>query len=155
MKYLSAILIFSGTIFLFAFTISKEKSFKEQRIYRWRLIENSFKNNLMQDTAKKDTEILFDYPDDILEKDKPAFEKSIKKGKILYEINCERCHSPVVNGDTIVPDFSLPQLMDYEVRIQYPAHGEVMRETDVSVEELDVIVDFLRYKKRSGVPPKL
>ena len=41
--------------------------------------------------------------------------------------------------------------MDYEIRIQYPAHQDPMRETNVTPEELENIILFLRYKKKGGV----
>lgn len=81
-----------------------------------------------------------------------AFAEHWRKGKVLYALNCAGCHDTLVNGRKVVPDFSLPQLLDYEMRYQYPAHDDRLREVDVSIAELDDIQVYLQYKKRSGVP---
>ena len=101
---------------------------------------------------KKDVE--FDYPDDIKEEDKQNFAKQIKKGNILYGINCAKCHTIKENGKEIIPDFSLPQLLDYEIRVSYPEHQDPMRDVNITKEELDAVVLFLQYKKRNAVVEK-
>lgn len=97
-------------------------------------------------------EIQFTYPDDIKEEDKESFAKQIKKGNILYGMNCAKCHSKTEEGKEIIPDFSLPQLLDYEIRFAYPEHQDPMREVNITKEELDMIVQFLQYKKRNEAP---
>ncbi len=98
----------------------------------------------------------FEYPDEATtDSAKKRFEQDFKKGKILYEINCAKCHNVKENKKMEIPDFSLPQLMDYEIRFQYPAHENNMKETNITHDELDQIVQYLRYKKRSGIPYKL
>jgi hypothetical protein len=94
--------------------------------------------------------IPFIYPDDITEAGKADFVKTYNKGHILYNINCAKCHNKTQEGKQVIPDFSLPQLMDYEIRIQYPDHQDPMRETNLSQEELDQVITFLRYKKRNS-----
>lgn len=91
----------------------------------------------------------FTYPDDVKEEDKPTFLSNYTKGQVLYAINCAKCHNKTEGNQSIIPNFSLPQLMDYEIRIQYPSHQDPMRETVVSPEELEQIISFLRYKKPS------
>lgn len=44
------------------------------------------------------------------------------------------------------------QLVAYEMRTQYPAHGERVQEAKVSTEELDDIQVFLLHRKPSGYP---
>lgn len=83
---------------------------------------------------------------------KAEFVSFYEKGIIVYNTICASCHNKLVNGQTVVPDFSLPQLMDYEMRIQYPSHGDRLKESNLSALELDYVVHYLRYKKRSGVP---
>jgi mono/diheme cytochrome c family protein len=97
-------------------------------------------------------EMAFDYPPNITADSQQVFVQHFKKGHVLYESNCARCHTQDVNGHKVIPDFSLPQLLDYEMRFQYQAHEEPLKETRVSVQELDDIQVFLQYKKPSGVP---
>jgi hypothetical protein len=99
-------------------------------------------------------EINYTFPDDSLKMSdsaKTEFVKNFDKGQILYNIVCAKCHNKVVDGKEVVPDFSLPQLMDYEMRVQYPSHEGRLTEANLSVLELDHVVDYLRYKKKSGV----
>ena len=96
-------------------------------------------------------EIAFDYPEDIVaDTARKRFAREFKKGSILYKINCSKCHNITVGADQVIPDFSLPQLMDYEIRIQYPSHGDHLKESNITHDELEWIVLFLRYKKKSN-----
>ncbi|MEP7168624.1 MAG: hypothetical protein ABI855_04585 [Bacteroidota bacterium] len=55
------------------------------------------------------------------------------------------------DGKEIIPDFSLPQLLDYEIRVGYPEHQDPMREVIIPKEELEKVILFLQYKKRNDV----
>ncbi|MFO0321831.1 MAG: hypothetical protein ACK504_05330 [Bacteroidota bacterium] len=83
--------------------------------------------------------------------EKKIFIKKFKKGLSLYKVNCEKCHTTVVNKKKIIPDFSLPQLLDYEIRFAYPEHQDPMKEVIISKEQLDMILLFLQYKKRNEI----
>lgn len=89
----------------------------------------------------------FDYPEYLATDDstKKAFVKQFSQGRILYNITCAKCH----NLKGVIPDFSLPQLMDYEMKL-YPVHMEKLNETKIADEELQKIILFLRFKKKSG-----
>ena len=78
---------------------------------------------------------------------KASFVKRYKKGKSLYAQVCAKCHN-ITRDIVYYPDFDLAQLLDYEMRFQYPEHNDDLKETQVSVEEMDWIVDFLRYKRK-------
>lgn len=92
----------------------------------------------------------FTYPDDMVaDSSKKRFVKDFNKGQILYQLSCAKCHNITENKKEIIPDFSLPQLMDYEMRL-YPQHSERLDDTHVSDDEMTKIVLFLRYKKKSG-----
>lgn len=96
----------------------------------------------------------YDMPDDSLTmptQQKKDFVESCERGIILYNTICASCHNKLIDGKSVVPDFSLPQLMDYEIRIQYPSHEDRLKENNLSVQELDDVVNYLRYKKKSGV----
>jgi len=94
------------------------------------------------------SKVEFEYPDDIADTAKKAFVKQFKQGRVLYDIACAKCHSTTVNKKELIPDFSLPQLMDYEIRI-WPQHQEKLADTQITDLELADIVLFLRYKKRN------
>ena len=80
------------------------------------------------------------------------FTVQFERGEVLYRSSCGGCHNKHVEGRTVIPDFSLAQLLDYEMRMQYPSHGQRLHESKVSKEELDDIQVFLRYRKPSGYP---
>lgn len=95
-------------------------------------------------TAQKKAE--FHYPaDSITDASKKAFVKQFKQGSTLYTITCAKCH----NIKNIIPDFSLPQLMDYEMRL-YPVHVEKLNDTKITDEEMQKVILFLRFKTKSG-----
>lgn len=107
---------------------------------------------LSQCKVKKEIPLVlfpFDYPEDVTEAGKPDFIKNYTKGQVLYGIHCAKCHNQMVDGKSEIPNFSLPQLMDYEIRIQYPSHQDPMRETNLPAEELEQVITFLRYKRKS------
>jgi mono/diheme cytochrome c family protein len=102
------------------------------------------------------TATLFDYPlAATSDTAKQRFEKEFTKGKILYRTNCAKCHTVNENGKPTIPDFSLPQLMDYEMRFQYPEHEEDLKETNITHEEMEFVIQYLRYKKKSGMPYRI
>jgi cytochrome c5 len=99
-------------------------------------------------------EQLFELPYDsatMTDAQKKQFVTDFEKGIIIYNTVCANCHNKLVNGVQVVPDFSLPQLMDYEMRIQYPSHENKLTETNLTALEFDQVVHYLRYKKKSGV----
>lgn len=102
------------------------------------------------------TAAIFDYPLPVTsDTAKQRFEKEFSKGKILYKTSCAKCHTVNENGKSTIPDFSLPQLMDYEMRFQYPEHEEDLKETNITHDEMELVVQYLRYKKKSGMPYKI
>lgn len=104
-----------------------------------------------ESAAQKNAE--FDMPaDSVAESSKQAFIKQFKQGKILYNITCARCHNFKEGRKEIVPDFSMPQLMDYEMRFYYPEHQERLTDTKITDEEMNRIILFLRFKKKTGRP---
>ncbi len=98
-----------------------------------------------ESAAQKKAE--YEYPEYLATTDstKKAFVKQFNQGRVLYNITCSKCH----NLKNIIPDFSLPQLMDYEMRM-YPVHMERLNDTKISDEEMQKVVLFLRFKKKSG-----
>jgi hypothetical protein len=89
----------------------------------------------------------YDFPSDIAEEAKIANRKMIEKGKILYDINCAKCHNKKVNGRIIIPDFTTEQLDSYSVRIRNEVHVSSIPESKVTAEEMEAIQFFFTYKK--------
>lgn len=79
---------------------------------------------------------------------KEAYVKLFEKGRILYEINCARCHNTVVKGIEVMPEFTKEHLAQYELRLQNPKHEEELTEMRVNAEELQHITIFLTYYKK-------
>jgi mono/diheme cytochrome c family protein len=90
--------------------------------------------------------------DSTAESSKKEFIKQFKQGKILYNISCAQCHTVKEGGKEIIPDFSMPQLLDYEMRFYYPEHQERLTDTKITDEEMTKIILFLKHKKKSGRP---
>ncbi len=93
--------------------------------------------------------IAHDFPKEMLPEVKVEFIKQYEKGRILYDVNCARCHSTFVKKKEIVPDFRADQLKGYELRVQNPKHESEMPDELVTAEELGIIMVFLNYKKRN------
>ena len=89
----------------------------------------------------------YDFPSDIAEEAKVANLKMIEKGKVLYNINCAKCHSKKLNGRIIIPDFTHEQLDSYSIRIKNETHVSVIPENKITAEELEAIQFFFAYKK--------
>lgn len=92
----------------------------------------------------------YTFPDDIKDSARKNFVEDFRKGYKTYLITCGPCHNKNVNGKELIPDFSLPQLLDYEMRM-YQEHGDNLTDRFVSDVEMQQIIIFLRYKKPSGV----
>ncbi|MBC7902522.1 MAG: hypothetical protein H7Y27_03840 [Gemmatimonadaceae bacterium] len=114
-----------------------------------RILLMAFSISILTLSASAQSKSEFKYPEDIADSSRKSFAKEFKQGKILYAISCGKCHNKSANGKELIPDFSLPQLMDYEMRI-YPQHVEELPDSKLADGELQKIIVFLRYKNRSG-----
>jgi hypothetical protein len=102
----------------------------------------------LKTTRQNKKQPIFDYPEFVTTNTaRDSFMNEFNKGIIIYKQTCAKCHNVKKDGKLYYPDFSLPQLMDYEMRFQYPAHQDELRETNLSPAELDWVVTFLRFKK--------
>ena len=91
----------------------------------------------------------YELPEAMLPHVKTMYAVQCDKGKILYDINCARCHNTNVKGKQIIPDFKPEQLVGYALRVKNAQHEKNMPDTLVSEEELGIIMIFLSYKKKN------
>lgn len=101
--------------------------------------------------APKKAVYTHDFPPQMVGDVKKAYVELFDKGKILYDINCSKCHDSVSQGVLCMPAFTKEHLADYNLRIQSQAHEESLSETRVNAEELQNIMIFLTYYKRVDV----
>lgn len=85
---------------------------------------------------------------------KAGYVEMWEKGKILYGINCARCHSTYIKKKEVLPEFTDEQLQGYEVRVADPEHEMSVSEAKVTAEELNLITIFLTYRVRDSVKLK-
>lgn len=99
--------------------------------------------------------VRYEFPETMSEDVKAGYIAQFNKGKILYDINCAKCHNVTVRGKEYVPDFTAEQLAGYEIRIGNPEHIENLPDTKVTEDEIVLILTFLRYKKKNGIREEL
>jgi hypothetical protein len=93
--------------------------------------------------------VTYEFPPEMKDAVRADYIKQWEKGKVLYEINCAKCHNTVEKRRVIVPDFTPEQLRGYELRVTNAKHESEITETAVSTEELGIIMTFLSYKKKN------
>jgi hypothetical protein len=144
MKYIIPI-GFALLLLAFSQLSSRQKKFVEQNY------SDTIPSKKSKTAKQNKKELIYDFPDGVTtDTGKASFVKLFFKGKAIYKQTCAKCHNVTKeDGQVFYPDFSLPQLMDYEMRFQYPEHQEDLKETNITVEELDWVVLFLRYKKKN------
>lgn len=73
------------------------------------------------------------------------FIKLYEKGRVLYQINCAKCHNTTENGVERMPEFTKADLAKYELRVMNAEHESELAQTKVRAEELYQITLFLTY----------
>lgn len=106
--------------------------------------------------AQQGSKILYthSFPPEMKEDVKVQYIKLFEKGRILYQINCARCHNTKEKGVELMPEFTKEHLAKYELRMQNPEHEEELNETRVNAEELAQIMIFLTYYTKAGAEKK-
>lgn len=97
-------------------------------------------------TQKK---ISYDFPPAMSDNIRAGYTELCDKGKVLYERTCARCHTILVKGRRVIPDFSPEQLTGYTIRVSNKRHETSMPDSLVSVEDLSLITTFLTYKQKN------
>ncbi len=90
---------------------------------------------------------LYVYPSGIVEEKKAEFVQYCEKGKALYKIHCAKCHTTVVNGKEVIPDFTPIQMDAYNMRLGTIKHQATLTERNIPEEELEIVLFFLGHKK--------
>jgi len=98
--------------------------------------------------------VVYELPNAMLSHVKIAYAQQCDKGKILYDLNCAKCHNTTVKRKQIIPDFKEEQLKGYELRVVNTKHAENLPDEQVTEEELGLIMTFLRYKKKNVIKTK-
>jgi mono/diheme cytochrome c family protein len=108
---------------------------------------------LAQCTTQK--KLVYTFPEGMSEPVREQFAKECDKGKVLYDINCAKCHNATVKGKQVIPDFTSDQIKGYELRVSNAQHEANMPDELVTAEELGLISTFLNYKPKSGYKPQM
>lgn len=98
----------------------------------------------------KDVSKLYEFPDAMAQPVRNQFMVLCEKGRILYDINCAKCHTTEMKGKKVVPDFTIEQLGAYSIRVANQKHEMNVSEENVSAEELALITTYLTYKKKNS-----
>ncbi|MEO6541371.1 MAG: hypothetical protein ABIN74_10285 [Ferruginibacter sp.] len=96
----------------------------------------------------------YDFPADIAEEAKIANTKRLEKGRVLYNINCAKCHTKKIRRRLVIPDFTTAQLDSYIIRIKNQSHVANLTESVVTSEEMEAIQFFFTYKKPAEPKPE-
>ncbi len=95
--------------------------------------------------------VTHDFPAEMKPEVKEQYIVLWEKGKVLFDLNCAKCHMVKQGKKTMYPDFSPGQIKGYEIRVQNAKHEEALPEENVTPEELGLISTFLTYKTKN--PP--
>lgn len=93
----------------------------------------------------------YELPEAMKPEVKVEYAKLCDKGKILYDMNCAKCHNTETKHASLIPDFTQDQIRGYEIRVSNPKHEMSLLEEQITPEELGLISTFLMYKKKTGI----
>jgi mono/diheme cytochrome c family protein len=108
----------------------------------------------LQSFGRKEQKEQYSFPAAMSEAIRTEYEKMCDKGKVLYEMNCGKCHNVKVAGKWIVPDFTQEQIDGYEIRVGNAKHEQNLTDEAITPEELNLVTTYLMFKRRSGVEVK-
>jgi mono/diheme cytochrome c family protein len=97
--------------------------------------------------------IVYNIPADYPEDKKKELMVTLDKGKKLYKANCSKCHGIFTKGEDGIPNFTDQQMDNYSagfMRRDRKNHALVLQ---MSPEQLNQVLTFLRYHKTSGAIP--
>lgn len=91
----------------------------------------------------------YELPETLPEVSRATVKANCDKGKILYEINCAKCHTTKEKRKLVIPDFTATQLSGYVLRTQNPEHFQNLSDRGLTNVELTQIIMYLLYKKKN------
>lgn len=98
--------------------------------------------------AQKKSKTEYQFPVEMKPHVQEAFILEFNKGKILYGINCAKCHSSFEKKKEIIRQFTAEQFEAYKIRIANPDHEQSMTEEQLAPDELGLIITYLTYRKK-------
>ena len=98
-------------------------------------------------SAKKTATVQYNFPPIMSDTIRKITQEQCDKGLALFRLNCSRCHTDTVKGREIIPNFSTEQLSNYEFRFRNKKHEDNLTESQLTQDELVLIITFLTYKK--------
>ena len=103
-------------------------------------------------SCTRNAKVYFDIPTQIPIAAQNEMKQICDKGLALWQLNCAKCHNQKVGAKLYVPDFTQMQLAGYELRTGNKEHETNLSQSQISADELNNIITFLTYKKKSGIP---
>jgi hypothetical protein len=97
------------------------------------------------------SKIAYMFPSEMGATVQTSYTEICDKGKILYDLNCAKCHTTKKWGKELIPDFTPEQLESYQIRVANAIHEPIMNDEQIPAEELGMIMTFLTYKSKSGI----
>jgi hypothetical protein len=91
----------------------------------------------------------YELPATLPEVSRETVKTNCDKGKILYEINCAKCHTTKEKRKLVILDFTATQLSGYVLRTQNPEHFENLSDRGLTNVEMTQIIMYLLYKKKN------
>lgn len=85
----------------------------------------------------------FVLPEHYAEADQKTLVKQYKEGQKLYETNCARCHTKVVAGKEVEPDFFPAQMEGYLIRRKPIDHRDALPSATVTDDEIKLVFLYL------------
>ncbi len=76
------------------------------------------------------------------------------KGRVLYDLNCAKCHNKTVKGKSVIPEFTVARLEAYKILFMNPEHQKNIAPNKMSMDELLDVTTFLTYRTKPKTSKK-
>jgi hypothetical protein len=96
----------------------------------------------------------YNIPNEIKPEDRAELIPKLEKGRALYAIHCGSCHSKRLRGKNVIPNFTINMMSGYKKGLinSNPIHAENLNPKKVNPDDLNKIMLFFLFKKRSTDP---
>lgn len=85
----------------------------------------------------------FVLPEHFAEADQKTLVRQYREGQQLYQANCARCHTKVVDGKETEPDFFPAQMEGYMIRRKPIDHREALPSATVTDDQIKLVFLYL------------